>query len=74
MLHFYDHPAGVGVWSSASLRSWESVTTLTDRPKSVRSRYAIEVFLAFLCCHISCEKFLLVRGFCHGAELDFFFS
>ena len=33
--------------------SWMAVVTPTDRPKSVRNRCVIEVFVAFLCCYFA---------------------
>ena len=33
--------------------SMVTVVTPTDRPKSVRNRCVIEVFVVFLCCHVA---------------------
>ena len=40
--------------------SWVAVVTSTDRPKSVRNRCVIELFVA-LCCHFALLTFLLVK-------------
>ena len=39
-----------------------AVVTPIDRPKSVRNRCVIEVFVAFLCCDFAFWTFLLVYG------------
>ena len=38
--------------------SWVTIATPTDRPKLVRNFYVIEVFVAFLCCHVAFWIFL----------------
>ena len=48
------------------LTSWVVVVTPTDRPKSVRNRCVIELFLwRRLCCDFALLTFLLVQGVCH---------
>ena len=52
--------------------SWAAIVTPTDRPKSVRNGCVIEVFGAFLCCHVAFWIFCRCRGFCHRTESDLF--
>ena len=49
----------VGPVNQVNHTSWVAVVTPTDRPKSVRNRCVIELFVA-LCCHFALLTFLLV--------------
>ena len=49
-----------------------ATVTRTDRPKSVRNRCVIEVFIAFLCCHVAFIFVCGCRGFCHRTESGIF--
>ena len=37
--------------------NWVAVVTSTDRPKSVRNRYIIEIFGGVFCCHFTFFEF-----------------
>ena len=55
----------LGRWTRKPVNhtSWVAVVTPTDRPKSVRNRCLIELFLwRCLCCHFALLTFLLVKG------------
>ena len=56
--------------------SWVAVVTPTDRPKSVRNRCVIEVFMACLCCRVAFLDFSVgVGAFVIGlSQISSFFS
>ena len=56
--------------------SWMAIVTPTDRPKSVRNRYVIEVLVEFVCCHVACWVFSVgVGAFVIGlSQISSFFS
>ena len=66
--------AKVGPVNQLNHTSWVAVVTPTDRPKSVRNRFVIELFLwRWLSCHFSLlTYFCWCRGFCHRTESDLF--
>ena len=72
----YTAVAGSGkVWpvNQVNHTSWVAVVTPTDRPKSVRNRCVIELFVAlFVLSLCPFDIFFLCRGFCHRAESDLF--
>ena len=52
---------------------WVAVVTPTDRPKSVRNRYVIELFCGVVCVvTMPFWHFFSCRGFCHRTESDLF--
>ena len=66
----------MGRWARKPVNhtSWVALVTPTDRPKSVRNRCLIELFLwRCLCCHFALfDIFCWCRGFCHRTESDIF--
>ena len=52
------------------------IITPTDRPKSVRNRFVIEVLVAFLCCHVAFFDFYVdIETYVIGlSQISFFFS
>ena len=50
-----------------------TVVTPTDRPKSVRNRWVIEVLVAFLCFPLVFEFSVGIGFFCHRTESDLLF-
>ena len=51
--------------------SWVAVVTPTDRPKTVRNRYLIELFCGVVCVvTLPFWHFCWCRGFCHRTESD----
>ena len=63
----------VGRWARTPVNhtSWLALVTPTDRPKSVRNRCLIELFLwRCLCCLLPFWHFCWCRGFCHRTGSD----
>ena len=69
---------GVGRWARKPVNhtSWVAVVTPTDRPKSVRNRCLIELFLwRCLCCHCPFDISVGVGAFVIGlSQISFFLS
>ena len=64
---------GVGRWARKPVNhtSWVAVVTLTDRPKSVRSRCLIELLCDVVCVvALPFWHFCWCRGFCHRTGSD----
>ena len=51
-----------------------AVVTITDRPKSVRNRFVIEVLGGAFVLSICFRIFYWYRGFCHRFESDLLLS
>ena len=72
----YTAVAGSGkVWpvNQVNHTSWVAVVTPTDRPKSVRNRYVIELFCGVVCVvTLPFWHCCWCRGFCHRTESDLF--
>ena len=63
----------VGPVNQVNHPSWVAVVTLTERPKSVRNRYVIELFCEVVCvATLPFWHFCWCRGFCHRTESDLF--
>ena len=65
----------VGRWARKPVNhtSWVAVVTPTDRPKSVRNRFLIELFCGVVCVvTLPFWHFCWCRGFCHRTESDLF--
>ena len=55
--------------------SWVAVVPPTDRHKSVRNRCVIEVFVAFLCCHVAWISLWVYLAFVIGlSQISSFLS
>ena len=69
---------GVGRWARKPVNHtcWVAVVTPTDRPKSVRNRCLIELFLwRCLCCHCPFDISVGVGAFVIGlSQISFFLS
>ena len=52
--------------------SWMTVVTTTDRPKSVRNRYVIEVFVGVFLLSLDSFYFMMVLGVYHRTQSDLF--
>ena len=77
MCHFdYTAVAGsgkVGPVNQVNQTSLVAVVTPTDRPKSVRNRYIIELLCGVVCVvALPFWHFCWCRGFCHRTESDLF--
>ena len=69
-MYFYRYKFQRRQWSHTS---WVTVVTPIDRPKSVRNRCVIELFVAFVCVvTLPFWHFCWCRGFCHRTESDLF--
>ena len=65
----------VGRWARKPVNhtSWVAVVTPTDRPKSVRNRFLIELFCGVVwVVALPFWHFCWCRGFCHRTESDLF--
>ena len=63
----------VGPVNQVNHTSWVAVVTPTDRPKSVRNRYVMELFCGIVCVvRLPFWHFCWCRGFCHRTESDLF--
>ena len=62
----------VGSVNQVNHTSWVTVVTSTDRPKSFRNRYVIELFCGVGCVSLSFWHFCWCGGFCHRTESDLF--
>ena len=63
----------VGPVNKVNHTSWVAVVTTTDRPKSVRNRYVIELFCGVVCVvTLPLWHFCWYMGFCHRTESDLF--
>ena len=60
----------VGPVNQVNHTSWVAVVTPTDRPKSVRNRCLIELFVALFVLSLPFWHFRGCRGFCHRTESD----
>ena len=65
----------VGPVNQVNHTSWVAVVTPTDRPKSVRNRYVIELFCGVVCVvTLPLWHFCWYMGVCHRTESDLFLS
>ena len=55
------------------MKAYYMYVTPTDRPKSVRNRYVIEVFGGVCVLSFGFRIFCWYRGFCHRTESDLIF-
>ena len=63
----------VGPVNQVNHTSWVAVVTPTDRPKSVRNRYVIELFCGVVSVvTLPLWQFCWCMGFCHRTESDLF--